>query len=490
MILKGSACEGCPFYTKGKYFTPDTIIPNSKVYFLAQNPGANEEEGNLLVKKGYGYNESDVFKKVQPQPLIGATGKQFTERFLPLAGLKRGEISLGNAIRCRPGNALGQRADFLPGITKTMKLESSEADIVKALKHCRDTHMHIPSSVDTIVTMGRHAMFALTGIQQDDKEYGKPQGVVESWRGYAVDSHSNSNGVNSWNTIDTSRYHPLTGDKRIFFTMHIAALFKGEDNTFSEGSYESGNKKYFHATLEDFGKLKRLLTKQWPSALPTWLTKPPEQWPGYTSFDTEYIPDTNELVRWSMVDTEGNAYCIEAADTPSVIPVTEGATVLAQNWLADYPYFKLFVDVSKVRLEDLMLAHSVLWTGEPHNLNYIQSIYGTLNRTKHLSVDSPQLYSATDATEPMNMWRGSFIPMFKDDPLSWKVYRRYRMPLIQIIDKAQRTGQKLESSRLEDIQGILKERLEGYQQRARELTNDEKFNLGGRKKMMEVMYGA
>src|SRR5438132_4696208 len=115
MIPKPSACIGCPFYDKGDYFTPDTMIPNSKVLFIAQNPGDNEETGRKLVKRHWqGSQHFDETVQVTPQPLIGVTGQMFNNRFLPLSGLKRDEISVANVIRCRPGSALHMKPNGLP----------------------------------------------------------------------------------------------------------------------------------------------------------------------------------------------------------------------------------------------------------------------------------------------------------------------------------------------------------------------------------------
>lgn len=483
MIIKPSSCIGCPFYKHGQYFTPDKIVPNSKVLFIAQNPGPDEEAGHKLIKRYWnGSQHFDEFEQVTPQPLIGATGQLFDNRFLPLSGLKRSEVSVANAIRCRPGHSLGLPSDTLPKLTTKMKLETSKADIVKALKHCRDTHLHIPHSVKLIVTMGRHAQFAMTGIQNEESEYGHKQGVIESWRGYAAD-YSLKLGEDRFNTLNTSVYNHLYSDVNIFFTMHIAALFKGQ------------NSRYFHATLQDFHKIKLLLQGNWPKPLPSWHDRPPTQWPKYAAFDTEYIPDTNELIRWSLCDTNFNLFCVEAEDTPSTygyrIPIAPNSTVLIQNALADIAHLAQITDMSNIQIEDMMLADSVLWTGEPHNLNFIASKHGAFNRYKHLAHEEgqQQLYSALDAFEPMYMWKTHFIPEFKRDPQSWNVYKKYRLPLINIINKAQLTGVKLDSARLLEVQHILQDKLSQLKETAKDITDDDNFNLAGSKQMKRAIYG-
>lgn len=476
-----SSCEGCPLYQYRDHpengFVPDVVVPGSQVYILAQNPGKDEVQGHKLLKRHYigAGKHVDEFEQVAPQPLIGATGQEFTTRFLSLSGLHRNEVSLGNAIRCRPGAALHlDKPDSLPNITATMKLDTSKADIVRALRHCRATHMRVPSSVRVVMAMGTYAMFIMTGLARDEDEYHKRQSVLESWRGYGVALRD----FDTIQTVDTSEYQRLdTAHAVVFITMHIAALHYGN------------NKRFIHAVLQDFHKLGRLLRGEWPvENMPPWYTIPPKQWPAYAAFDTEYIPwEGNKLERWSLCSSSGELYCVEAADSTH-IPVADNSVVLIQNALADIHHLSTLVDFTKIKVEDLMLAHSVLWPGEPHSLNYINSVYGELNRYKHLSGKDKQFYSAADSWEPMRMWKTYFIPEFKRDKQSWEVYKRYRLPLIHIIDKAQRSGAKLDSARLSDLQLILQERLAVYQHKAQELTKNEKFHIGGSKMLKEALY--
>lgn len=498
-----SSCCGCPFYqykdAPGNGFVPDNIVPGSKVLFVGQNPGDNEVQGRKLVKRHWqGSHYVDECEQVTPQPLIGVTGQMFNTRFLPLSQLKRSEVSVANVIRCRPGTALGLKPNGLPPITTTMHLERSKADIVQAMKHCNDAHLHIPSSVKLIVTMGRYAHFALTGIQQEDSEYSHKAGVIESWRGYGVDYTTDHHRL--YCTVDTSHYHALcSAERQIFTVMHIAALFEGE------------NKKYYHATLQDFHKIGRLLRKEWPLPLPTWSSDAPTVWPTYAAFDTEYVPETNRLIRWSLCDTAYNLYCVEAdtdlygAYAGDTVPVQPGSTVIIQNALADIAHLAALIDITAVNIEDLMLAHSVLWTGEPHSLNYIASVSGAFNRYKHLAHEEgqQQLYSALDAYEPMYIWQHNIVPEFKRDAVavaqlkavspqalsSWQLYRKLRVPLVAIIDKAQRSGIALNGQQLVKVQQSLQQRVSDIVQQARILTGDDKFNIGGSKRMREVIYG-
>jgi len=469
MIPKPDACIGCPFYDKGEYFTPDLINPDSEVLFIAQNPGPDEEAGHKLIKRhyhGYGITPTDEYDITTPQPLIGATGQLFDNKFLPVSGLQRDEVSLANAIRCRPGKDLGLDKDSLPVIAKSMKAEGGKAIIANALSHCKTAHLRIPDKTKLIVTLGAYSLFQLTGMTD-----------VLNWRGYALDYKMTSNGE-PYEMILPNSYNYLVADINIFVTMHIAALFKGE------------NKKFYHATLQDFGKIKRILNKTWPLALPTWSDIPPDKWPTYSVFDTEYDIKTNELIRWSLCDTDNKLYCVEEHNTPyDKIPIKPGSTVLMQNALADIRYLSNIVDFRYVKIEDLMLAHSVLYTGEPHSLNYIASIFGAFNRYKHLSKDDPALYSALDAYEPMYIWRTGIIPEFKKDHQSWNIYKEHTLPLIDIIDKAQRTGQAINNDRLIKVKETINDRLDEINQEAKEITGDVNFNIGGSKKLKAKIYG-
>lgn len=473
-ILKGNLCSGCPFEKMTPYYVPDTIVPGSKVMFLAQNPGANEEQGHKLESQHWlNGKKHDVWRDVKAQPLIGFTGNLLNDTFLPIANLERRQVSVGNALRCRPGNALGKAADELPPISNKMRLETSDAIVVKALKHCADAHLRIPESVTTVVAMGSYALYQLTGHSDGS-----------NWRGYVI--RTKRSDIARHHTVNTSRYHdvrfkPTGDDIDIFSMMHIAALYKGK------------NAIFWHATERDFYKLRLFREGHWPLTLPVWSTTPPLKWPSYSAFDTEYVPETNHLIRWSLCDTHYNLFCIESGDehVHRGISIQPQSTVVIQNALADIGHLAGLINIHDVLIEDLMLAHATLYTGEPHGLNYLNSLWGHYNRYKHL-IDVPgeeQLYSALDAYEPMQIWRNAIIPEFKKDPLSYKAYKRFMLPLVAVIDdSSQRHGVPLNQERLAYVQQSLSEEVEAIQREARAITSDEKFNIGGMKKMKEILY--
>lgn len=469
-VLKPEACHGCPFYLKSKYYVPDMLIPGSTVMLMAQNPGASEEQGHRLIERNWVASKPvDITEEVPPQPLIGATGKLLNEKFLPLSGLVRQQVSTGNVIRCRPGHGLGMAFDELPTLTNKMNLLTSQAEVVKAIRHCKAAHFHLPSTVKTVIAMGNYAMYSLTGHTD-----------ISNWRGYVIRVPRNDILLNQTADVTTYqdvRYPGKPGEVDIFATLHIASLFKGD------------NKKYYHAVLRDFYKLKSFLSKKWPLQLPVWSACPPEMWPSQAAFDTEYNPnEDNELIRWSLCDTALNLYCVEASDSPRNIPVWQQSTVILQNALADITHLGNLIDISQVNLHDLMLAHATLYTGEPHSLNYIASIFGAFNRYKHLIHTEEQLYSALDAYEPMHIWQRFIMPEFSKDKASYRVYCNTMLPLINIIDESQKVGVKLNGERLMSVIQSMTQRITEIKQEVIELTGEPKFNIGGSKRLKELLY--
>jgi len=334
--------------------------------------------------------------------------------------------------------------------------------------------------------MGSYGLFALTG---EKSVIDVPKSRIYGWRGYVLPYEHYG-----WHT----EYYTPSGNSSIpvLSTMHIAALFRDDTNAYGE-SKGSNNKRFWHATLQDFAKIKKILNKQWPLPLPEWSTTPPNVWPAYSSFDTEFTegdrntfsPDyAGDLIRWSLCDTHNNLYVVEAPNS-GPIQLEPGSTVLMQNALADIGHLSRIIPIDQIAIEDLMLSHSVLFPGEPHGLNYQQSIFGAFNKYKHLATGNPQLYSALDAYEPLYIWRNGHIPEYRRDKNSWKIYRERTLPLIRIINKAQQRGIAIDRTRLGIIHNIITERINQIQQEARLITGNEEFSLGSLKQVSGAIYG-
>lgn len=164
LLPKPAACQGCPMYGDGLGFVPDEIRDDAEVFILAQNPGENEENGLKCVDFGprYGSRQTYVTEPTGPAPLIGPTGFMLEREFLPLAGLSRDKLSLGNLLKCRLV-IKGKRVNTMP----TGKVLDA------CVSQCTTAHLRIPPVVKLVVAMGAHAW----------KFMGGPAPITD-WRGF------------------------------------------------------------------------------------------------------------------------------------------------------------------------------------------------------------------------------------------------------------------------------------------------------------------
>src|SRR5262245_41101390 len=81
MLPKPDACRSCPLWGNGWGYVPDEVVEGAPVFVTGQNPGQEEEDSG--------------------KPFVGATGRQMESKYFKQAGLERGKVSIGNALRCR-----------------------------------------------------------------------------------------------------------------------------------------------------------------------------------------------------------------------------------------------------------------------------------------------------------------------------------------------------------------------------------------------------
>lgn len=159
-MRKPDACRDCPLYDDGEGYVADELCDDAVVLIVAQNPGADEE------KLG--------------RPLVGATGVELDEKFLPSTGVDRGgnavvvedygfptwttdggEVSVANVLRCRVRS----------GKRKTNDLPKGD-DLARAVEACRQYDV-IQPTIRLIVSIGDLAWSTLSdGF-----------GSVTEWRG-------------------------------------------------------------------------------------------------------------------------------------------------------------------------------------------------------------------------------------------------------------------------------------------------------------------
>ena len=160
MLPKPVECTGCPLYGDGRGFVPDELVPGAEVLVLGQNPGADEEKGERVV--GYAGGRA-VYEPDRPRPLIGKTGYELSQTYLPIAGLTRGkDVSFANVLKCRAVKN-GRRGNDLP----------TGDTLEAAVTHCMRAHLRIPVGTRLVVAMGALAWKALGGV-----------GTISDWRGH------------------------------------------------------------------------------------------------------------------------------------------------------------------------------------------------------------------------------------------------------------------------------------------------------------------
>ena len=407
MYEKPPACRGCPFYGTGWGFVPDRLQEGASVFIMGQNPGAQEEQDG--------------------KPFVGPTGK-LLDQILPLAKLTRESVSIGNALRCRV-----EGRDTLPPVINPT--------VQEAIQHCTRRHFTRPAGVALYIAQGAYALWALTG------HGAVPRHGVQDWRGYLAPLVRDPRKI----TNATAIWTPGPKDTPVLVTAHLAVAFRSPEMLLS--------------AQRDWGKVPAILKGQWPRKLPAW---------GYTvapklgakapiAFDTEYSPVDKVLFRYSLRQDD-RLYVNDGPPWPA-LALPSAAPVVMHNAEADLAHLGTVATGSPLLVEDTMYMHSVLWSGMPHDLGFLGSFYGSLNRWKHLIHDSPIEYSAADAWVTGDVYAG-LLKEFQQDPESWQVYTEYTRPLVPIIQRARRYGIALDQARIKAVLAELTAKTQGLQLKA------------------------
>lgn len=357
---------------------------------VGQNPGAEEEKA--------------------AQPFIGKTGQMMESKFLPLAGLTRDNLSIGNAIRCRL-NASNE----LPPL--------DEAACRAAVEHCTRAHLRIPDGTRLIIAQGAYALYALTGHGANKSDH------ISDWRGFLLPLAP----IQRAHRIMTSIYVPQPGEPAVLATLHLAAIF-------SDPTLQLPNK-------HDWSRAAQILAGRWPEPMPPIQTDPPARLPSLFALDTEFVPKTRQLIRYSLAwrtrEGEPVVHVVDGSDPAPLAADSSRQRVIFHHTGADQDYADILLP-GGYDIEDTMHAHAILWSDLPHDLGFLGSLYGRLNRWKHLEATSPLVYSGADALVTYDAWVDGLAPQLARDRQSEWVYRNLQLPLIPIIRKATRVGLKVD----------------------------------------------
>lgn len=396
MLDKPPVCRGCPFYGDGRGFVPDELRPGAPVLIYGQNPGEQEEAAG--------------------RPFVGKTGEVMFRDYAKLAGLTREDVSLANALRCR-----WRDSNDLP--------HTSSKVLRAALRHCTNAHFRVPDGTRLVVATGDYAALALTG-----------DASATNWRGWLVPLL----GSPAFGEHLSSIWVPGPREVPVFVTAHIARLF-----------HDPG---LILPTLADWRKIPRILHRQWPLAPPAPLTTQPATWPAEVALDTEYTEETGRLLRLSVAAPDGRVWVVEAPDLQPFRFEVESPHIIVQNAQADLSHLLRFY-AGPYQIDDTMLAHSVLYSEQPHTLDYLGSLYSSMSRWKHLANAAPVAYSGADAWGTLEVWR-ALVNEFVADPLSKRVYLQYLRPLIPILYRARREGRLVDHARIAEVLSVVTHELD------------------------------
>lgn len=378
---------------------PDEVR-RGQVYVLGQNPGEEEE--------------------AQGAPFVGKTGGYLERKLLPLAGLSRDQVDLGNALRCRI-----RGSNKLPGL--------NTKEIREAIAHCQRAYYRPGPQTRIHVALGVYATYALTGEARGedvgDEEERKPDP-----RGYLL--------------------HMLGQDRQggppsVFVSPHPARLFGKQP-------------QYEPVVRRDWRKVGRILAGTWPRQPPSFLYEPLQTWPGDFALDTEFTPQ-GKLVRYSMTwgGRDGETAVVEAE--AHLRPVWNGVPrITVQYAPADVLHLQHLSGVEDpwraFDLQDTVWLHALLWPDLPHNLNFLGSLYGSINRWKHLADVDPQLYAGCDSLVTWEVKEALEAELGRDPQLA-RVWEMDKQVLKHFV-RGQQWGLAVDRGRAKEVQGELKERME------------------------------
>jgi DNA polymerase I-like protein with 3'-5' exonuclease and polymerase domains len=116
-------------------------------------------------------------------------------------------------------------------------------------------------------------------------------------------------------------------------------------------------------------------------------------------------------------------------------------------------------------IEDTVQKHAVLYSDMPHDLNFLGSLYASINRWKHLAGSYPEIYAGCDA---LGTWEVD-VALERElsaDPRSRVVWEQIDRPAIEIFTEAQYAGLRTNPERVKAVAGMLEEETRDAQARA------------------------
>jgi hypothetical protein len=255
----------------------------------------------------------------------------------------------------------------------------------------------------------------------------------------------------------------------ILATLHLADLYR--------------DPKMRIPTRADWAKIPAYLAGRWPVSPPSRMLASPKHsvqpvinllasvpFSCRVVIDTEYVPGPHYGgkmytvgIGWRMPDGQIEGCQIDGwwqlaphdryGLSSILLRLVESHRVVFQNTLADVLVLADhcgldFPDVYKLGYDDTMLAHAVLWSEWPHDLGFLESMYSSYPRMKHLSGEDPLLYNWGDVLSTLVAWE-HLARELAADPLSYSIYREQSLRLLPELYRAKRRGIRVNGPRVE-----------------------------------------
>lgn len=227
------------------------------------------------------------------------------------------------------------------------------------------------------------------------------------------------------------------------------------------------------AAARDWTRLGQWLRGEWPQPIPERVVvERAADWWGVKligggaqiAIDTEYtVPDRKLLILgigWRTVDGTTGIQFVEwqrlakvaqAGVTMWLRGVLESTPALYQNAVADLPVLEQNLGITladhRCGFNDTLLAHAVLWSELPHDLEFLASLYSRHNKLKHLARTDPGMYNWGDVLATLDTW-DALQAELAADPATEQVYRTQSLPLVPIILESMAAGVAVDAERV------------------------------------------
>lgn len=182
---------------------------------------------------------------------------------------------------------------------------------------------------------------------------------------------------------------------------------------------------------------------------------------GYIVIDTEYlVNDERSLTILGILGKINGQFVATQLDWPSfdivkrqyyseqVKGLVQDHTVVFHNAQADIAVLEKNLSIQYNdygHIEDTMLAHAVLWSELPHDLEFLGSIYGKYGKYKHLLKTDPFLYNFGDLLDTACLWE-SLSTALQQDRQACKVYRNQSLAIIPTLLEAEKQGIRVDKN--------------------------------------------